>query len=76
MTLMKYLNALPLGAAAKLAAQLKVSPATLSQWRNARRPVPASHCMAIEKATKGAVTCEKLRPDLHWYVVRSRKGVQ
>lgn len=74
MTLMKYLNSLPLGSATKLAARLRVSPATLSQWRNQRRPVPAARCIAIERATEGAVTCETLRPDLHWYVVRNGKA--
>jgi DNA-binding transcriptional regulator YdaS (Cro superfamily) len=33
--------------------------------------VPAQYCPLIENATQGVVTCEQLRPDIRWDVVRS-----
>ena len=46
---------------------------TVQQWRATR--VPAEYCSEIERATKGAVTCEDLRPDLaeHWAFLRGTK---
>lgn len=41
----------------------------IQQWR--RTQVPAERCPDIEAATGGAVTCEELRPDVNWAVVRS-----
>lgn len=52
------------------AARLKIAPALISQWRNGVRPIPAERCPAIERATAGAVTCEDLRPDVDWAVLR------
>lgn len=42
------------------------SHGVVHQWRIAR--VPAEHCLEIERHT--GVTCEQLRPDLAWEVVR------
>lgn len=49
-------------------------------WFNQDRRVPAEHCPAIEGATRAAaaergdpalvVTCEELRPDVAWGVLR------
>lgn len=33
--------------------------------------VPAERCPDIEAATGGAVTCEALRPDVNWAVLRN-----
>lgn len=44
------------------------------QWRNnwaGRKPSP-ENCALIERATKGAVTCEELRPDDKWARVKDR----
>jgi DNA-binding transcriptional regulator YdaS (Cro superfamily) len=38
-------------------------------WK-ARGKVPADHCPEIERLTKRAVTCEELRPDVNWGVLR------
>lgn len=46
------------------AAAVGVSPAFVWQWVNGKRPVPAQHCIPIEKATGGAVTRYDLRPDV------------
>ena len=49
-------------------------------WFNTERRVPAEHCPGIERATRIAaeakadpsliVTCEQLRPDVAWEVLR------
>ena len=39
-------------------------PGLIYQWLSGIRPLAAHHCPAIERAT--GVTCEDLRPDLHW----------
>lgn len=46
------------------------SDAQIRQWQHGyanRRPGPA-HCVAIERATKGAVTRRDLRPD-DWHLI-------
>lgn len=42
-------------------------------WFNTDRQIPAEHCPAIERATRElgqVVTCEELRPDVPWGVLR------
>lgn len=67
----------------KLAGMLGLkSHAVIHQWRLNR--VPAEHCPAIERATKTkaaekgdaslVVTCEELRPDVAWGVLREQVG--
>lgn len=41
------------------------------QWAGGSRQVPAERCPDIEAATGGAVTCEELRPDVSWHVLRN-----
>jgi DNA-binding transcriptional regulator YdaS (Cro superfamily) len=41
---------------------------------NTSRRFPAEHCPTVEKATKGVVRCEELRPDVSWEVLRKAKG--
>lgn len=48
---------------AKLARLIGVSPANVNQWVAGIRPVPIERCVAIERATCGAVTRKDLRPD-------------
>ncbi|WP_072766205.1 helix-turn-helix domain-containing protein [Nitrosospira sp. Nsp11] len=57
--------------AIKLAFDLSVPPPLISQWRSGKRQVPLERCPAIERATKGAVTCEELRPDFDWQYLRT-----
>jgi DNA-binding transcriptional regulator YdaS (Cro superfamily) len=52
-----------LGTQDALAAALGIRSASISGWRE-RGKVPAERCLAIEKATQGAVTCQDLRPDV------------
>jgi len=64
-----------IGSQAALASALGVTRAAVGQWRLPGRRVPAEHCPAIEKMTRDlgdAVTCEELRPDIQWSVLRER----
>ena len=53
-----------LGSQKALAEAIGAAPALVWQWANDKRPVAAKHCIAIETATKGAVTRYELRPDV------------
>jgi len=67
-----------LGTKKALATALGRSKSVIAQWRKAG--VPADRCLEIEALTREAalergdpaliVTCEQLRPDLGWKVVR------
>lgn len=57
-----------LGGQRQLGDSIGVQVAQVWQWTNAKRPVPIEHCVAIEKATKGAVTRQELRPDDFWLI--------
>jgi DNA-binding transcriptional regulator YdaS (Cro superfamily) len=57
------------GGVTELSRSIGVPPSLPSMWRKRGR-VPAEHCPAIERATKGAVRCEDLRPDIEWGVLR------
>lgn len=50
------------GSQSKLARALAVSDPTVSQWVKGQRPVPVERCVAIERATAGAVMRWDLRP--------------
>lgn len=60
--------------AARLAEAIDVSPQSVSFWREGERRVPADKCPLIERVTGGAVTCEELRPDVAWDVLRMQAG--
>ena len=51
------------GTQAALAAILGIKSPSISEWRK-RGKVPADRCIAIERATNGAVTRYELRPDV------------
>jgi DNA-binding transcriptional regulator YdaS (Cro superfamily) len=48
------------GGPAAVARVCGITSQAVSQWRR----VPPQHCIAIERATSGAVTRSELRPDL------------
>lgn len=50
------------GTQAALAKVLGVQPAAVSQWVTRHRPVPAKHCISIERAS--GVSRHELRPDV------------
>jgi len=63
---------------AALAAAIGVAASSPSMWRK-RGNVPAEHCPAIERATRARgqpVTCEELRPDVDWGVLRGPAAPQ
>lgn len=68
MDLRDYIDA-QRGRAAELARALRISPTLITQWASIRQ-VPAERCPAIERATGGQVSCEDLRPDVDWAVLR------
>lgn len=63
MNLREYLNSLERGAAAKLAAQLEVSPSFLSQMAAGDAAISVKRCVMLESLTEGAVSRKDLRPD-------------
>jgi DNA-binding transcriptional regulator YdaS (Cro superfamily) len=61
------------------------SPQFVSQLLSGDRPVPGDLCPTIERATREnreasgegeIVTCEQLRPDIDWQVVRENPPVE
>ena len=58
------------GSLSKMAAALGVTPQAVAFWRDGLRTMPADRCPDIEKITAGVVTCEMLRPDVNWAVLR------
>lgn len=61
-----------LGSQNAIAVLCGVSKGAVSQWKDDGRKVPAEYCPLIEDATKGAVRCEHLRPDVNWSVLRGK----
>ncbi|NKI17415.1 helix-turn-helix domain-containing protein [Spongiibacter sp. KMU-166] len=63
MTLDEYVSQ-ERGLQSSIAKALNITPVLISQWANGARRVPGERCVAIEEATKGAVTRYDLRPDI------------
>ena len=59
------------GRTLELARLVGRSGATVSEWSTGRKRVPADVCPDVEVATGGAVTCEEMRPDVKWHVLRA-----
>lgn len=57
------------GSQSALAKAIGRTPQVVNNWQR-RGNVPAEHCPAIERATKGEVRCEDLRPDVDWAWIR------
>jgi DNA-binding transcriptional regulator YdaS (Cro superfamily) len=53
------------GSQSALAAAIGLKQQSVNDVFRAQRPAPAKWCIALEKATKGAVTRHQLRPDLY-----------
>ncbi|MGC5885710.1 transcriptional regulator [Ralstonia pseudosolanacearum] len=68
MTLINYLRSRPRGTLRWLAEVIGVNQSDVSNWATGRRPVPPIRCVAIERATEGAVTRPELRPD-DWHLI-------
>ncbi|MGN6518536.1 MAG: transcriptional regulator [Dokdonella sp.] len=75
-----------LGGNTPLAAAIGVSVSTVGMWKvRGGGKVPAEYCPAIERATRARnaddsarpiVTCEQLRPDIDWSVVRNNPPLE
>ena len=64
---------------ARIAEECQRSTPAVNQWFLGKRPVPAEHCVTIERLLNGAVKVEEMRPDLFWHRTKSgeifwRKG--
>lgn len=62
------------GSQSALAEALGIKQPTVSEWVRGGRPLPLERCIDIERVTRSlgeAVTCEELRPDIPWYVLRT-----
>lgn len=66
------------GGVGALAAALRLAPSIPSMWKKRGR-VPAEYCPAIEQVTRDraltldqVVTCEEMRPDVAWDVLRHK----
>jgi DNA-binding transcriptional regulator YdaS (Cro superfamily) len=69
------------GSQTELAEALGITRGRVNQWRSV--PIPVEHCLEIEKRSRAIasrrrqaaliVTCEELRPDLDWAVVRCNR---
>lgn len=64
-----------IGSQAKLARLLGKKQPHIFKWLHSPVGVPAEHCPAIERLTDHAVTCEQLRPDVDWAVLRQAAPV-
>ena len=64
MTLREFFNGKPRGSAARLAAQVGVTPTWMALITNGLRKPSLRLAVEIEKATDGAVTRQELRPDV------------
>lgn len=58
------------GSQAAMARELELAQQVVNNWIRRGR-VPADYCPSIERATKGAVRCEDLRPDVDWAYLRA-----
>ena len=54
-----------LGSEAALAAVVGVKQPSVNHILNRGKYVPAKWCLAVERATEGAITRHELRPDLY-----------
>lgn len=57
------------GGRSQLADALRCGVTALGNWK--RRGVPAERCPTIERITERQVTCEEMRPDVEWHVLRT-----
>ncbi|HDL1296813.1 TPA: helix-turn-helix domain-containing protein [Mannheimia haemolytica] len=71
MQLQEYIEKSKWGEISRLAKAIDVAIPIVSFWVNGKRQVPAKRCPEIEKFTEGKVTCEELRSDVDWAVLRN-----
>lgn len=60
------------GGQRELARICGVSQAAVSKWLNGISKIGEDKAILLEQALNGLVTCEELRPDVNWSVIRGR----
>ncbi|AEP36202.1 transcriptional regulator [Taylorella asinigenitalis] len=70
MKLRDYLNNKK-GRSKRLIEGLGISRVSLWQWKNEHVKISIERCLEIEKFTAGKVTCEELRPELDWVLIKN-----
>lgn len=60
------------GSITNFSKMLGVTPQAVCFWRDGKRQIPADKCPLIEKVTGGVISCERLRPDVAWSVIRNQ----
>lgn len=69
MTLLEFVKQ-KRGRIKEIAQAINIKPIAISRWALGQRQVPAERCPDIEQATGRAVTCEEMRPDINWAILR------
>ena len=73
--LREYLNSLQKEQRARFIAACITSEGYLRKAISQDQNLGANLCIAIERESKGAITCEDLRPDINWAFRRVAQGV-
>jgi DNA-binding transcriptional regulator YdaS (Cro superfamily) len=60
------------GGQRELARICGVSQVAVSKWLNGVSKIGEDKAILLEQALNGLVTCEELRPDVNWSVIRGR----
>lgn len=69
--LLKYLNSLPKDDRARFVLACGTSEAYLRKAVSAKQRFGTVLCIALERESKGAITCEELIPDADWAFIRA-----
>lgn len=60
------------GEVSRIAKFLGVPVANVCEWVNGKRRIPIRHCPVIEFLTNGMVRCEEMRPEVQWWILRTK----
>lgn len=72
MDLLEYTKPLSREELEEFAARCKTSVGQIKQVAYGHRRASAALAIDIDRETKGAVSCDQLRPDIDWAYLRSR----
>ncbi|WP_313135601.1 transcriptional regulator [Stutzerimonas nitrititolerans] len=70
MTLLDYIKSLDKDGLQQLAAKCQTTPGQLRQVAYGNRRASAALCIALDRASAGAIPCEETRPDIEWAYLR------
>ena len=71
--ILDFLNALPPAARDDFAQRCGTTVGYIRKAVSTRQKINAETCIYIERESRGVVTCEALRPDVDWSVLRNAK---